>query len=198
MVLALSAGFGMLVGWAMGHADTGQQPINPLMFLVFFFAAIFVHELGHVAGALIVRFQVKSFTVGPLTLQLGRAGLRLRRAPFKVGGFVGAAPVGQHDLRRRMLLLVVAGPISSFFFGLLSFALRRTRSVEADWMSPFAVISAAMGVLSLIPMRRFYLSDGAQIWDLLRSPQKAERHCALLALLGAINSGVLPGTWTPG
>ena len=44
-------------------------------------------------------------------------------------------------------------------------------------------------------MRSFYRSDGAQIWDLLRSPAKAERHCALLAIAGAAKAGLRPRDW---
>src|SRR5438045_8892219 len=176
LVLAASAGFGGFLGWAMQHANRGENPISPLMFLSFFFGAVFVHELGHVAGALVVRFQVNSFTVGPLMLRREPGGMRIRRTHVKIGGFVGIVPVGQHNLRRRMLVVVAAGPISSLLFALLGFLLEHSFGGESDWMSPFAVTSGAIAILSLIPTRRFYRSDGTQIWELLRSPEKAERH----------------------
>lgn len=194
IVLAVSAAFGGFLGWAMERASPEHRPVGPLMFLVFFFAAIFVHELGHVLGALIVRFQVNSFTVGPLLLRREPAGMRFRRTHVRIGGFVGIVPLGEHELRKRMLIVVAAGPISSFVFALLGFALGHTFG-GTDWMSPFGVVSGGLGVLSLIPMRKFCLSDGAQIWDLVRSPEKAERQCAFLALLGAMNSGSRPREW---
>ncbi len=96
-----------------------------------------------------------------------------------------------------MLIVVVGGPASSFLFAALAFALGRSfgEPLQSSWMNPFSVVSGAMGILSLIPMRTFYRSDGAQIWDLLHSPEKAERHCALLAIAGAAKAGSRPRDW---
>src|SRR5437762_941490 len=124
MVLAFSVVFGLLLGWAVGRVSSAT-PLGPLIFLLSFLAAIFVHELGHA---------------------------------FAAGRFFG-------------------GPLQS------------------SWMNPFSVVSGALAILSLIPMRSFYRSDGAQIWDLLRSPATAERHCALLAIAGAAKAGLRPREW---
>jgi hypothetical protein len=142
-------------------------------------------------------FQVQSFTVGPVMMHREAAGLRFQRTRMKIGGLVTIVPVGLHDLGKRMLIVVVGGPASSFLFAALAFAAGRSlgEPLQSSWMNPFSVVSVASAILSLIPMRRFYRSDGAQIWDLLRSPAKAERHCALLAIAGAAKAGLRPRDW---
>jgi hypothetical protein len=196
MVLAFSVVFGVFLGWAVGRVSSAS-PLGPLTFLLSFVAAIFVHELGHAAAALIVRFQVQSFTVGPVMLHREAAGLRFRRTRVKIGGLVTIVPVGLHDLGKRMLIVVSGGPTSSFLFAALAFAVGQSfgEPLQSSWMNPFSIVSGATGILSLIPMRSFYRSDGAQIWDLLRSPAKAERHCALLAIAGAAKAGLRPRDW---
>jgi hypothetical protein len=196
MVLAFSVVFGLFLGWAVGRVSSAT-PLGPLTFLLSFVAAIFVHELGHAVAALMVRFQVQSFTVGPVMMQREAAGLRFRRTRIKIGGLVTIVPVGLHDLGKRMLIVVVGGPASSFLFAALAFVAGRSfgEPLQSSWMNPFSVVSGAFGILSLIPMRSFYRSDGAQIWDLLRSPAKAERHCAFLALAGAAKAGLRPRDW---
>ena len=196
VILAFSVVFGGFLGLAVGRVSHASL-WGPLTFLLCFIAAIFVHELGHAMAALIVRFQVQSFTVGPVMLHREAAGLRFRRTRVRIGGLVTIVPVGLHDLGKRMLVVVVGGPTSSFLFAALAFAVGRSfgQPLQSSWMNPFSVVSGAMGVLSLIPMRSFYRSDGAQIWDLLRSPAKAERHCALLAIAGAAKAGLRPRDW---
>ncbi len=187
---------GLLLGWALGRVNSAS-PLGPLAFLVLLAAAIFVHELGHAVAALMIRFQVQSLTVGPVMLHREAAGLRFRRTGVKIGGLVTIVPVGLHDLGKRMLIVVIGGPASSFLCAALAFALGRTfgEPLRSTWMNSFSVISGALGILSLVPMRSFYRSDGAQIWDLLRCPEKAERQCALLAIAGAAKAGVRPRDW---
>jgi hypothetical protein len=196
MVLAFSVIFGLFLGEAVRRVSYAT-PLGPLTFLLSFVAAVFVHELGHAAAAIIVHFQVQSFTVGPVMMHREAAGLRFRRARIKIGGLVTIVPVGLHDLGKRMLVVVVGGPASSFLFAALAFASGRSfgEPLQSSWMNPLSVVSGALGILSLIPMRSFYRSDGAQIWDLLRSPEKAERHCALLAIAGAAKAGLRPRDW---
>ena len=196
VVRAVSVVFGILLGLALARISSAT-PLAPLTFLFSFMAAIFVHELGHAVAALIVRFQVQSFTVGPVMMHREAAGLRFRRTGFKIGGLVTIVPVGLHDLGKRMLIVVIGGPASSFLFAALAFAAGRFfgEPLRSSWMNPFSVVSGALGILSLIPMRSFYRSDGAQIWDLLRSPAKAESHCALLALAGAAKAGLRLRDW---
>ncbi len=196
MSVAFLVIFTLFNAWALGRVSSAT-PLEPLIFLLSFFAAIFVHELGHAVAALMVRFQVQSFTVGPVMMHREAAGLRFRRTPIRIGGLVTIVPVGLHDLGKRMLIVVVGGPASSFFFAALAFAAGRSfgEPSQSTWMNPFSVVSGALGILSLIPMRSFYRSDGAQMWDLLRSPAKAERHCALLAIAGAAKAGLRPRDW---
>lgn len=156
-----------------------------------------IHELGHVAGALIAKFSVFSFSIGPVTLRRESSGLRLRIANFRLIGMITAVPLGSYNLRRRMLVLTAAGPLGSILGGGLEFALGRIfhASPWSPWMLPLAIVCWGLGVVSLVPMRRFYVSDGARILELIRNSQPAERVCARLAITAAALAGKRPRAW---
>lgn len=156
-----------------------------------------VHELGHVAGALIAKFSVFSFSIGPVTLRRESSGLRLRIANFRLIGMITAVPLGSHNLRRRMLVLTAAGPLGSFLGGGLEFALGRVFHAYpwSPWMLPLAIVCWGLGVVSVAPMRRFYVSDGTRILELMRNSEQAERICALLAITAAALAGKRPREW---
>ena len=198
-ILLVSMVIGAFLGLGMARVTPADHPVGFFRFLFLFAIAIFFHELGHVVGAATVQFQVQSFTVGPISLRRDGDGFHFRRSHIALGGFVGVVPMGMHNLARRMLVVIAAGPISSYLCALLGFILGRMlgEPVRSEWLNPFALLSVALGVLSTIPMRRFYRSDGAQIWDLLRSPQRAERQCALLTVLGLAKTGVRGRDWDP-
>src|SRR5690348_18417243 len=95
LTLAVAVVVGMFLGWALGRVSSSS--LGPLAFLSFFATGIFVHELGHAMAALMVHFQVQSFTVGPLLLHREAAGLRLRRTRVNFAGLVTIVPVGLND-----------------------------------------------------------------------------------------------------
>ncbi|HET9742566.1 MAG TPA: site-2 protease family protein [Terriglobales bacterium] len=198
VVLVISFAVGVVLAAGIAESTATVGPVGPIIFLAYLVGAIFVHELGHLIGAAMVGFQVKSFAVGPLMLCRERDGFRLRRSHFKLGGMVTAVPVGSHDLRRRMLVMTAAGPISSVLFALLAFVPAHVLSGRwSDLIVIFSVFSAGLALLSLLPTRKFYLSDGAQIFDMLRFPDRGDRQCALLALAEAANNGSRPRDWDP-
>lgn len=158
---------------------------------------IVVHELGHVAGALAVGFSIFSFTAGPITLRRESGGLRLRIANFRIGGMITAVPVGSHNLRRRILVLTIGGPVGSVIGGGFEFALGSIfhNYAWSEWMLPLALVSCGLGLISIVPVRRFYVSDGARILELVRDGSEADRICARLAIAASAFAGTRPKDW---
>jgi hypothetical protein len=194
----LNLGIGGTMGWFLGQsAFSGGYGIGFLGFLGLFALAIVVHELGHVIGALRVNFRVCSFTVGPITIRWSGGRTTIRWGTLRILGLVSLVPNGIHDLRRRMLIVTAAGPAASFLGGIIAVAVGRLLPVSSTGgaFNLGGLLSCALGLLSLIPSRRFYTSDGAKIWDLWRSKERGERLCALLALLADLNAGLRPRDW---
>ena len=194
----LNIGVAGSIGWFLGKlAFQGIYGISFLSFVGIFVLAIVVHEVGHLICALNVNFRVCSLMVGPITIHWNNGRLSVRWGTLKIGGMVAVAPNGIHDLRRRMLILVAGGPAASFGAGVsaLAITLILPASSTSAAFKVGGVVSCGLGLLSMIPARRYYSSDGAKLWDLTRSKERGERQCALLVVLAALNAGSRPRDW---
>lgn len=200
MSIAVFVGCAIILFQILSQLMPVQQPAPQMLgFFLGVAVGITVHELGHVAAALIVKFTIFSFTVGPITLRRESGSLRLRTENFRVGGMVTAVPLHSDNLAPRMLVMTVGGPAGSFIGGGLEYFLGRIfhNSPWSSWMFPLALTSWGLGVISLVPMRRFYVSDGARILQLLGNAQEADRFCALLTIAAYALAGQRPRDWEP-
>src|SRR5205823_4263464 len=83
-------------------------------------AAIAIHELGHLLVARAAGLRVQLVIMGPV--RLARAGLRFRaRVNWRSAtpGLVLAAPADGRDLAGRLAAFVAAGPVANLVAGLL-------------------------------------------------------------------------------
>lgn len=170
------------------------------------FVVIAAHELGHIAGGLIVGFRPLLFIVGPLRVERTAAGgfrRGLNRSFAMAGGLAASAPVGMHDLRRRMIVMVAGGPIASLMLGTQCLVLYEATSsiggLVAASLLITGLVSLAIGVVTLVPMRTggFY-SDGARMLRLMRAGEDTEREFALLMLTSLSLGGARPADWDAG
>lgn len=168
-----------------------------LSFLGAFYLTIAVHELGHVVAGLLVGFHFRFCTVGPLLIE--RRGGRIRLAlgfHFLAGGLAGTFPVDARRLRRRMAVMIAAGPVTTLVFGLTAYGLVYGGGGGLALLNrigfwPFGVLFAFLGtsaiilVVSLVPHRpQGFSSDGAILWVLARGGPRMERYLALVVLNG--------------
>lgn len=167
--------------------------------------AILVHEAGHVAGGQLARFRFHLMVAGPLRVErdpaTGRIRARLNRDGALYGGIAASLPTGTERLSRRLALVVAGGPAASF---LLAAAAAALLSGPLDGAPPLLgpvtgilmMISAGLGVVTLIPMRfSGFASDGARLLRLVRGGPDAEREAAILSLMALSTAGTAPRDW---
>jgi acyl-CoA thioesterase FadM len=169
-----------------------------LMALGFWFLVVLIHEAGHLAGGMLAGFKPALLIVGPLRLSWvdGRPQASLNRSLALAGGLASAAPDDDRDLPRRMLLMVIGGPLGSLMVGLLALAALPFAGGLA-WLVLFtgAALGFAVTAVTLIPLHAGgFSSDGARIGMLLRGGPLAERWCAMALLVGASMAGRLAET----
>jgi hypothetical protein len=176
-----------------------------------YYAAIALHEIGHLAAGRLAGFRPWLLVVGPLKLQrTGRswsAGVN-RVFPWH-GGFAGGTPDGTHRLRQRMTLLLAGGAGTNLLTGAAALALLTVVDVPraggrlVGWdaaiylgVLAFALISCLMAVIALVPgTGHGFVTDGGRIVRFLKNDAGTEGEVALLAVLGASTSGVRPRDW---
>lgn len=128
--------------------------------------------------------------VGPIKLDRGFR-VSLHRGPLAgSGGWVGMVPGVRDHLRRRALVLVAAGPVSSLLSGGAVLLLPFSKGIASTM---FILGSLLGGVIELLPIRsRAVAFDGWRIWGLLRNREWSRRWLALMRLSADIHDGVMP------
>lgn len=170
--------------------------------------AVTLHELGHWAGAMLVRFRTLIVVVWPL--RITRQGERLQVGTVWnlsfIGGMVACMPTDSRHLRRRMAVLTAGGPVTSLGTGSLAvLAATAWRGLApAPWpgqlaillMMLFGVVSLLVGLSSLWPRETAgYRSDGARLRALARGGAGVEQELAAMTLSAMSLTGARPREW---
>jgi hypothetical protein len=191
-------------------SNSGIQVIAAiyLFVLLALYIGVFVHEAGHAIGAMLARFQIIHFIVGPLLIA-AKTGGGYKLLPNKDssfwGGLILALPTNFDNLRRRLMSFVSGGPIANIVFGLVFAVLAagvwenwKTNIPEGLSTSNFNLwsfgcllgiigwMSISLFIVNVLPIRTKILpSDGLQILRLLKGGDVAQRS-ASFAILSAL------------
>lgn len=170
--------------------------------------AVTLHELGHWAGAMLVRFRTLIVVVWPL--RITRQGERLQVGTVWnlsfIGGMVACMPTDARHLRWRMAVLTAGGPLTSLVTGSLAVlaAAAWRGSAPATWpgqlglalMMLFGVVSLLVGLSSCWPRATAgYRSDGARLRALARGGAGVEQEFAAMTLSALSLTGARPREW---
>ncbi|SFP81360.1 M50 family metallopeptidase [Hymenobacter arizonensis] len=211
--LAGAAAVGMVAGglgakygaaYIKDPAWSGGQKIGLLALLpVAWLLAVLAHELGHVLLGQTQGFAFRWLAVGPFMWkkELGRLRFSWNKDLNTAGGMALCVPPDEHNLRRRFLAFAAGGPLASALYAgvvlgvsaLLPPATSGAGQVLAGALAVSGIISAALTVVTLIPMRAggFY-SDGARILNLWRGGVAGQLEVAVLSALIPSMAGTRP------
>lgn len=186
-------------------SDIQVIAIIGLFFMIAFLIGIFIHEVGHVIGAVLANFQIVNFVVGPIQIAAKvKGGYKLlpNMNPPLWAGLVLALPHTFTNLRRRFFIFVSGGLIASLIFGLILAVW--AGDIWASWrtaipngVSPanfnlwsFGCLIGIVGWVSLflfltniLPIRtQGTSSDGLKLLQLSKNAEEAKRSTALLII----------------
>ena len=145
---------------------------------------ITLHEFGHAFAAWAVHFRFKVINIGPLTVWKDATGHRHSRFDWKRllcgGGYTGAVPTSDRNLRLNQILVVFAGPFVSLnacLLLLLLFLNLPGTAGEGYWMTVgiFAVLFGVDFIINLIPLG---YTDGTLLLHLVLWTRKGREFSA--------------------
>ena len=147
---------------------------------------VFFHETGHFLAGLGSNMVLRQFQVGPVCgkVQDGHWRFSFNVAGLLGGGSVGMVPTYLENIRGRMVLMMLGGPVASLLTG--SIATLLALSAKGQPWEPlwsFFAIFGTFGFLDFIanltPTRpESHYSDGAQIYQLTSNGPWSERYLA--------------------
>jgi hypothetical protein len=186
-----------------------------------YYAAVVVHELGHLIAGWATGFRILHVRVGPI--QFPSKGGWTRPQLLNPIKHFGGQVIGTRDDSqcpiRRVAILVAAGPFASLLGIALFLGLAYTFSerIMADWphqpwsfwqrvtlprnrISGWFLLASITNLWlflgSLIPAElRGRLTDGEQLLDLVWGGHKVKSRWILASLISALHKGVRPREW---
>lgn len=205
-LLGFIVGFGtsLLFAAALGALSTDRTHTSAitLLYVPILMLTVVLHELGHLVVGVVVGFHFSSISIGPFTvgLQYGRVKFQIR-AQSGALGYAGMHIETVSRLHRNLVLFVLAGPFTNLISGALAaaFVLLSPQRQRSTWpvafFAAFSMLSLFVFVLSSIPFRSTFHSDGDRIRMLIKSPNEARRWIAAMALASQQRKGIRPRRW---
>ncbi|MBM3787092.1 MAG: M50 family metallopeptidase [Acidobacteria bacterium] len=141
---------------------------------------ILFHELGHLLAAWACGFRFQAMNVGPVTVMRSPGGSwRFGFDASKIllaGGFLQSVPSSTKDLKMNWIIVIVAGPAASLFFGLIGLlslvSLPGTNYTEYWYIPVFvASICGSDFIANLLPLG---LTDGALLAHTVFNTEKGK------------------------
>jgi hypothetical protein len=170
------------------------------------YGCLLFHELGHFVLGDIVRFRLVGFGVGPLSWAYSenRWSSHIRHGKL-LGGHTAMAPTTPRNIRARVIILTLGGPLASAMLGAIGAivlllipgpawpaALGRTVALSAGF---------AWGdfIFNLLPMAsESQYSDGALLWQMVRRGPWCDFHCANHYMALSRTTPLRPRDWPTG
>ena len=150
-----------------------------------------IHELGHLAGGLLVGEQFNYIRVGPFQIDHSRKISWHWTVGEVLSGGTSTLPVARSALRWRFLVSIGAGPAANIISGwfVLKF-MPQQPSLLAGFCQLFVGTAFLFGFVNLLPFGDHgRMLDGLRIWVLLFSKARRGRMLSLLCMVADVKHG---------
>jgi hypothetical protein len=190
-----------LVFLASIREDSEHFGVTSLILFIAIFAAILVHETGHLLAGWMVGFHFNSIQVAWLSFgfEYGRLTVHVRR-DMSAGGYASVQIDRIYHLRRRFMFFIAGGPAASILSVVVAVVTVNVFDLHKSWLATpaacLAFVSLLFGLVSLFPMAgQGRWSDGARLEMLITSRDKTRRWFCLAALSNEHRRGRSPKLW---
>lgn len=202
--LIVGASAGYFIGKLGGALSV---PNNTVLYVTVFFIPIFlfvvgVHELGHAIAGVLVKFDFRTYVVGPFLWNKETFGWKFKWNSNinTMGGLVICLPTVQtSNINKDFAWYAAGGPLASLILTIIAFTATYFLHVFTDLVS-VKFLLAMLGFLSFIVMVTTgipynaggFASDGARIVSMLQGGDKAKFEGLILKISAYATSGVRP------
>lgn len=162
-----------------------------------FLLVLAIHELGHVVFGLIGGLHFKFMTVGPITFQKEKGKVRIRENKLWMyfGGVAMLVPpsIETPNLSKKWAWMTLGGPITSLLFGITFGYIYMVSYYQ--YLLYFSFFHFAIFAVTIVPIKRTFLSDGMQFLILIKDDEKAKRHLYNIQVSSELFSYKRPKDW---
>lgn len=163
-----------------------------LLGVLAFFLVILIHELGHLAGGLLMGNEFSFLSVGPFKIQKedGQYNFQFLK-DIPALGLALSLPTKVEGFKMRRLVTISGGPLASLLLAIGSILLA---SIAAPFfLKLLGGMSAFIFLMTAIPAKAGgMLTDGMQIVMTLRNDEKGKQYGDFMHLFALDQKGTLP------
>jgi hypothetical protein len=162
--------------------------------------AALIHGFGHLLASRWAHFRLVRMNVGRDWEDSRPADSRLHACGIIHLGAITLAPGHPDNLRKRLLGLILSGPLANLVFAAFVVACPywSDKRVVTEFVAyVVAIFSVLYGLATLLPDldRKGNYSDGARLLMLLKNDELAARWLAILQLQMQLGQGIHPRDW---
>ncbi|MGI8958945.1 MAG: site-2 protease family protein [Bryobacteraceae bacterium] len=184
LLLAIAIGFVAKIfgpsGARMIFQNVGLSTVSALgAFWAAFAAGIILHEAGHLLAAVLQDFEILGASLGPIRAVHFHGKWTFQFSGTLLSGSISAIPRENHAWRKRMLLVVAAGPAATLLTGVASGLLLFIGQFDGSmryFLAALTELSFFLFVLGLIPNgSKAQMRNDAQLcYSLFRNSVEAQ------------------------
>jgi hypothetical protein len=174
----------------------GDKP-GGFVFVIITFAAIFaalaIHELGHLLTGLAKGFRFELFVIGPLGIKRDGKTIKvyLNKNLGMMGGVAATVPVKQSPAnRKKFAQMIIAGPITSFLFGVVGILLclhSHSGAARGFWLVAGACSLGLVLATTLPGKTGIFFTDRARFQRLISKGKASAIEEALLSVMAQVS-----------
>ena len=174
-----------------------------VIFLAAVYTGTILHELGHFLAGISSDMTLRAFQIGPVSgrIESARWRFRFHAAGLLGGGSVGMVPQHLKNIRSRIVVMILGGPMASLVTGATALVLTLT-APYFPWRNAWQYLSlvGSLGlidfVVNLIPQRpESHYSDGSQIYQIVNGGLWADRHLVMATVGSSSVTKLEPRNW---
>ncbi len=169
---------------------------------VVFWLQILLHEAGHAVAGMLTGRRLLGAGVGPLRIDRGVGGWRLRwgGGVRGVGGYAALTPDARADARGPAIVFILGGPLANLLTAALALAVLRLGLSPGGFgsiaLGAIAACGTFLGLINLLPFKsQGWSSDGYTLRELLRDTPASKVMRAQQCVLALAMAGVRPRDW---
>jgi hypothetical protein len=198
-------GLGSVLGKNLNKTEI--ETIQPFWFLAGSVLAVYLvlltHEIGHLLAGWLVGMRPFLLVSGPFKLIVTNKGLEVgvNTNLALAGGLAACMPGKTGILKHQLMALVAGGPLTSLLLGIVGLfatSLLPEGSLAGLLSLVFGLAGLGIFAATMFPGKTSgFMTDGAQLWSLLRGGSEVEERMGLLLLQAESLSGNRPRDYSP-
>lgn len=177
--------------------DLSEDILLVFQLLLSVLLAIYLHELGHIVFGEFAGFKFELIAFGPLKITKinNKIAFSENKHWSLFGGATYSYPERRDNMRRRLIIYTLGGPLFSLILAIFSYIL--SRNLESSFVIYFSIFNFMVFLSTILPINLAdgFETDGASVQKLIKNNSDTKEYINNFLLDCELTSTKPPGKW---